>query len=163
VDFKNTVVVMTSNLGSHMIQQMQGDDPGLIKVAVMAEVKTSFRPEFVNRIDEIVVFHALDEKHIRNIAKIQMRYLEQRLAKLEMALEVADSVLAQLAKAGFDPVYGARPLKRAIQQTIENLLAKQILEGRFAAKDTIRVEYRNGTMQFDKSAAKPPQETVAAH
>ena len=163
VDFKNTVVVMTSNLGSHMIQQMQGDDPGLIKVAVMAEVKTSFRPEFVNRIDEIVVFHALDEKHIRNIAKIQLRYLEERLAKLEMGLEVADSALAQLAQAGFDPVYGARPLKRAIQQSIENPLAKQILEGGFAAKDLIRVEYRDGTMQFKKSAAKPPQKTVAAH
>src|SRR5713226_7684483 len=122
VDFKNTVVVMTSNLGSHMIQQMQGDDPGLIKTAVMAEVKTQFRPEFVNRIDEIVVFHALDEKHIRNIARIQLRYLEERLAKLEMKLEVAESALAQLAKAGFDPVYGARPLTRAIHHTIENPL-----------------------------------------
>src|SRR3989454_903887 len=103
VDFKNTVVVMTSNLGSHMIQQMQGDDPSLIKTAVMAEVKTRFRPEFVNRIDEIVVFHALDEKHIRNIAKIQLRYLEERLAKLEMGMEVGDSALEQLAKAGFHP------------------------------------------------------------
>jgi ATP-dependent Clp protease ATP-binding subunit ClpB len=128
----------------------------------MAEVKTSFRPEFVNRIDEIVVFHALDEKHIRNIAKIQMRYVEQRLAKLDMALEVADSVLAQLAKAGFDPVYGARPLKRAIQQTVENPLSKRILEGVFGAKDSIHVEYRNGAMQFEKSAAKPPQKAVAA-
>jgi ATP-dependent Clp protease ATP-binding subunit ClpB len=91
-----------------------------------------------------------------------MRYLEQRLAKLEMALEVADSALAQLAQAGFDPVYGARPLKRAIQQTIENPLSKQILEGVFGAKDSIRVEYRNGAMQFDKSAAKPPQKAVAA-
>src|SRR5712692_408352 len=157
VNFKNTVLIMTSNLGSHMIQQMQGDDPGLIKTAVMAEVKTQFRPEFVNRIDEIVVFHALDEKHIRNIAKIQLRYLEERLAKLEMGLEVAESALAQLAKAGFDPVYGARPLKRAIQQSIENPLAKQILEGKFAAKELIRVEYRNGAMQFEKAAAKSAQ------
>ncbi|HZE11042.1 MAG TPA: ATP-dependent chaperone ClpB, partial [Burkholderiales bacterium] len=161
VDFKNTVVVMTSNLGSHMIQQMQGDDPGLIKTAVMAEVKTSFRPEFVNRIDEIVVFHALDEKHIKDIAKIQLRYLEQRLAKLEIGLEVGDSALAQLAKAGFDPVYGARPLKRAIQQGIENPLAKQILEGKFAAKDAIRVEYRGGAMQFEKASAKPAQKAAA--
>src|SRR6267154_2479770 len=160
VDFKNTVIVMTSNLGSHMIQQMQGDDPGLIKTAVMAEVKTQFRPEFVNRIDEIVVFHALDEKHIRNIAKIQLRYLEERLAKLEMGLEVGDSALAQLAKAGFDPVYGARPLKRAIQQSIENPLAKQILEGRFAAKDIIRVEYRGGAMLFEKTGAKPAQKAA---
>jgi len=162
VDFKNTVVVMTSNLGSQMIQQMAGDDPGLIKTAVLAEVKTQFRPEFVNRIDEIVVFNALDEEHIRNIARIQIRYLEQRLAKLDMALDVADSALAQLAKAGFDPVYGARPLKRAIQQTIENPLSKRILEGVFGAKDVIRVEYRNGAMQFEKSAARPPQKSVAA-
>ena len=155
VDFKNTVVVMTSNLGSQMIQSMAGDDPGLIKTAVMAEVKTHFRPEFVNRIDEIVVFHALDEKNIRSIAKIQMRYLEERLAKLEMRLEVADGALAQLAQAGFDPVYGAWPLKRAIQQTVENPLAKRILEGGFAAKDTIRVEYWNGAMQFEKVSEKP--------
>src|SRR5256884_867576 len=161
VDFKNTVIIMTSNLGSHMIQQMQGDDPALIKTAVMAEVKTQFRPEFVNRIDEIVVFHALDEKHIRNIAKIQLRYLEERLAKLEMGLEVGDSALAQLAKAGFDPVYGARPLKRAIQQSIENPLAKQILEGRFAAKDIIRVEYRGGAMQFEKASARSSQKAAA--
>src|SRR5438128_10658519 len=161
VDFKNTVVVMTSNLGSHMIQQMQGDDPGLIKTAVMAEVKTQFRPEFVNRIDEIVVFHALDEKHIRSIAKIQLRYLEERLAKLEIRLEVGDSALEQLAKAGFDPVYGARPLKRAIQQSIENPLAKQILEGRFAAKDIVRVEYRGGAMQFENTSARSSQKAAA--
>jgi ATP-dependent Clp protease ATP-binding subunit ClpB len=161
VDFKNTVVVMTSNLGSQMIQQMAGDDPGLIKTAVMAEVKTQFRPEFVNRIDEIVVFHALDEKNIKDIAKIQLRYLEDRLAKLEIGLEIAESALAQLAKAGFDPVYGARPLKRAIQQSIENPLAKQILEGKFAAKDTVRVEYRGGAMLFDKAAAKSVQKAAA--
>jgi ATP-dependent Clp protease ATP-binding subunit ClpB len=161
VDFKNTVVVMTSNLGSQMIQQMSGDDPGLIKTAVMAEVKTQFRPEFVNRIDEIVVFHALDEKNIKDIAKIQLRYLEQRLAKLEIGLEVADSAVTQLAKAGFDPVFGARPLKRAIQQGIENPLAKQILEGKFAAKDTVRVEYRSGAMQFERPSARPAQKAAA--
>ncbi len=160
VDFKNTVVVMTSNLGSQMIQQMAGDDPGLIKMAVLAEVKTQFRPEFVNRIDEIVVFHALDESNIRSIAKIQLRYLEERLAKLEMGLEVGESALVQVAKAGFDPVYGARPLKRAIQQSVENPLAKQILEGRFAAKDLIRVEYRGGAMQFEKAEAKPPRKAA---
>ncbi|MCK6413572.1 MAG: ATP-dependent chaperone ClpB [Azonexus sp.] len=139
VDFKNTVVVMTSNLGSQMIQQMQGDDYGLIKLAVMAEVKTYFRPEFVNRIDEVVVFHSLDEQHIAGIAKIQLAYLEKRLAQMEMGLVVEESALLELAKAGFDPVFGARPLKRAIQQQIENPLARAILEGRFAAKDTIRV------------------------
>ncbi|MGE5492335.1 MAG: ATP-dependent chaperone ClpB [Actinomycetota bacterium] len=150
VDFKNTVVVMTSNLGSQMIQQMAGDDYGVIKVAVMAEVKTYFRPEFINRIDEVVVFHALDEKHIQGIAKIQLGYLEKRLAQLEMAIEVDESALAELAKAGFDPVFGARPLKRAIQQQLENPLAKAILEGRFAAKDTIRVSCENGIMRFAK-------------
>ena len=107
------------------------------------------------------MFHALDEKHIRDIAKIQLRYLEERLAKLEIGLEVADSALAQLAKAGFDPVYGARPLKRAIQQGIENPLAKQILEGKFAAKDAIRVEYRGGAMQFERAAAKSSQKAAA--
>jgi ATP-dependent Clp protease ATP-binding subunit ClpB len=150
VDFKNTVIVMTSNLGSQMIQQMAGDDYGVIKMAVMAEVKTYFRPEFINRIDEVVVFHSLDEKHIAGIAKIQLAYLEQRLAQLDMAIMVDDSALAELAQAGFDPVFGARPLKRAIQQEIENPLARAILEGRFAAKDTIRVSCENGIMRFGK-------------
>ncbi|MDR1995873.1 ATP-dependent chaperone ClpB [Azonexus sp.] len=150
VDFKNTVIVMTSNLGSQMIQQMAGDDYGVIKVAVMAEVKTYFRPEFINRIDEVVVFHALDEKHIAGIAKIQLGYLEKRLAQLEMGIIVDDSALAELAQAGFDPVFGARPLKRAIQQQIENPLAKAILEGRFGAKDTIRVRCDNGIMRFSR-------------
>jgi len=163
VDFKNTVIVMTSNLGSQMIQGMEGNDPGLIKMAVMAEVKTQFRPEFVNRIDEIVVFHALDATHIRDIARIQMRYLEQRLARMEMKLEVADNALSELAKAGFDPVYGARPLKRAIQQRIENPLAKQILEGKFAAKDAIRVEYKAGDFRFERVAEKKAGKPAAAH
>ena len=150
VDFKNTVIVMTSNLGSQMIQQMAGDDYGVIKVAVMSEVKNYFRPEFINRIDEVVVFHALDEKHIAGIAKIQLGYLEKRLAQLDMAIVVDDSALAELAQAGFDPVFGARPLKRAIQQQIENPLAKAILEGRFGAKDTIKVSCDNGIMRFAK-------------
>ena len=150
VDFKNTVIVMTSNLGSQMIQQMAGDDYGVIKMAVMAEVKTYFRPEFINRIDEVVVFHALDEKHIAGIAKIQLGYLEKRLAQLEMGIVVEDSALAELAQAGFDPVFGARPLKRAIQQQIENPLARAILEGKFAAKDTIRVSCANGIVRFAK-------------
>jgi ATP-dependent Clp protease ATP-binding subunit ClpB len=150
VDFKNTVIVMTSNLGSQMIQQMSGDDYGVIKVAVMSEVKNYFRPEFINRIDEVVVFHALDEKHIAGIAKIQLGYLEKRLAQLDMAIVVEDSALLELAQAGFDPVFGARPLKRAIQQQLENPLAKAILEGKFAAKDTIRVACENGIIRFSK-------------
>jgi len=151
VDFKNTVIVMTSNLGSQMIQQMSGDDYGVIKMAVMAEVKNYFRPEFINRIDEVVVFHALDEKHIAGIAKIQLGYLEKRLAQLDMGIVVDDSALAELAQAGFDPVFGARPLKRAIQQQIENPLAKAILEGKFAAKDVILVSCdASGVIRFVK-------------
>ncbi len=148
VDFKNTVIVMTSNLGSQMIQSMAGTDYGAVKVAVMAEVKTYFRPEFINRIDEVVVFHSLDEKNIAAIAKIQLGYLEKRLAQMEMALQVDDAALLELAKAGFDPVFGARPLKRAIQQQIENPLAKAILEGKFGAKDTVRVGVIDGSLRF---------------
>ncbi len=150
VDFKNTVIVMTSNLGSQMIQQMAGDDYQVIKLAVMAEVKSFFRPEFINRIDEMVVFHALDEKNIAAIARIQLGYLEKRLLRLEMKMEVSEAALTELAAAGFDPVFGARPLKRAIQERIENPLAKQILEGKFAAKDTIRVDGKPGQISFSK-------------
>ncbi|HRD33808.1 MAG TPA: ATP-dependent chaperone ClpB [Rhodocyclaceae bacterium] len=151
VDFKNTVIVMTSNLGSQMIQQMAGNDYGVVKLAVMAEVKTFFRPEFINRIDEVVVFHALDEKHIARIAAIQLRYLDQRLARLGMSMEVGDDALNELATAGFDPVYGARPLKRAIQERIENPLAKAILEGQFAAKDRIVVSVDKGRIVFARA------------
>ncbi len=150
VDFKNTVVVMTSNLGSQMIQQLSGDDYQVIKLAVMGEVKNYFRPEFINRIDEVVVFHALDEKNIKAIARIQLGYLENRLAAMDMKLEITDAALAEIATAGFDPTYGARPLKRAIQSQLENPLAKQLLEGRFAAKDTIKIHCVGGVMRFEK-------------
>ncbi len=150
VDFKNTVIVMTSNLGSQLIQSMVGAAYDAIKAAVMAEVKNHFRPEFVNRIDEVVVFHALGEENIKSIAKIQLAVLKNRLARMDYALEVSDAALAELAKVGFDPVYGARPLKRAIQSEIENPLAKAILEGRFAPKDAIAVDYRGGKMVFEK-------------
>jgi ATP-dependent Clp protease ATP-binding subunit ClpB len=136
-----------------MIQQMAGDDYQVIKLAVLGEVKAQFRPEFVNRIDEIVVFHALDEKHIKSIAKIQLASLEKRLAALDMRLEVTDAALKDIASVGFDPVYGARPLKRAIQQSIENPLSKALLEGRFAPKDTIRVDYGKKGYFFEKAAA----------
>ena len=153
VDFKNTVIVMTSNLASQRIQQMTdaGDDPALIKMAVLAEVKTSFRPEFVNRIDEIVVFHPLDEMQIANIARIQLKALEARLAKMEINLAVTDAALKTVAQNGFDPVYGARPLKRAIQQSIENPLAREILAGNYAAGDTVHVREKNGQVVFAKS------------
>jgi ATP-dependent Clp protease ATP-binding subunit ClpB len=150
VDFKNTVIVMTSNLGSQMIQQMSGDDYGVIKLAVMAEVKTQFRPEFVNRIDEIVVFHALSEKNIEAIAGIQLKGLQSRLAKMDISLELTPDALAAIANVGYDPVYGARPLKRAIQQEIENPLAKEILAGKFVAGDTVHVAQKHGKMVFTK-------------
>ena len=150
VDFKNTVIVMTSNLGSQMIQQMSGDDYGVIKLAVMAEVKTQFRPEFVNRIDEIVVFHALSEKNIEAIAGIQLKGLQARLAKMDISLELTPDALAAIANVGYDPVYGARPLKRAIQQEIENPLAKEILAGKFVAGDTVHVAQKHGKMVFTK-------------
>ena len=150
VDFKNTVIVMTSNLGSHMIMQMAGEDPELIREAVWTEVKGHFRPEFLNRIDETVVFHALDQQHIESIAKIQLKGLEQRLEKLEMKLDVSPEALVELAKVGFDPVFGARPLKRAIQHRIENPVARLILEGRFGPKDVIPVNVENGEFSFDR-------------
>ncbi len=151
VDFKNTVIVMTSNLGSQMIQEMSGDDYQVIKLAVMGEVKSHFRPEFINRIDEVIVFHSLDEKHIKSIAQIQLRYLTARLEKLEIKLQVTETALTELSRAGFDPVFGARPLKRAIQAQIENPLAKELLEGHFVAKDTIQVDCKNGIIQFSKT------------
>ncbi|MGA8005831.1 MAG: ATP-dependent chaperone ClpB [Burkholderiales bacterium] len=154
VDFKNTVIVMTSNLGSHMIQQMADSDYGVVKLAVMGEVKSHFRPEFINRIDEVVVFHGLAEAQIAAIARIQLGVLRQRLAKMDYALEVSETAIAELAKVGFDPVYGARPLKRAIQSEIENPLARAILQGGFAPKDTILVDFRGGKMTFDKAQSK---------
>ena len=152
VDFKNTVIVMTSNLGSHKIQSMEDSDPQLVKLAVMAEVRGHFRPEFINRIDEVVVFHALDNKHIGAIAKIQLNTLQQRLARMEIGLHISDAALHKLAEAGFDPVYGARPLKRAIQQELENPLSKAILEGRFGPKDTIEIEVAGSELGFRKAA-----------
>jgi ATP-dependent Clp protease ATP-binding subunit ClpB len=150
VDFKNTVIVMTSNLGSHQIMQMAGQPSEAIRDAVWIEVKQHFRPEFLNRIDETVVFQALDAKNIEAIARIQLKVLESRLEKLEMKLDVSPAALAELAKAGFDPVFGARPLKRAIQQRIENPVAKLILEGRFGSKDVIPVDVKDGEFRFGR-------------
>ena len=150
VDFKNTVIVMTSNLGSQMIQGMQDDDYQVVKLAVLGEVKAHFRPEFINRIDEIVVFHSLANKHIRSIARIQLEILEKRLHQLNLNLEISETALLQLAEAGFDPIYGARPLKRAIQSQIENPLSKLLLEGKFLPKDTILVDTSKSGMVFSK-------------
>ena len=138
VDFKNTVIVMTSNIGSHLIQAMVGQPYDEVKDAVWGELKEHFRPEFLNRIDETVVFHALDANHIEAIAGIQLKVLQARLQKMDLRLEVSPAALAELAKVGFDPVFGARPLKRAIQQRIENPLSKLLLEGRYPPKSVIR-------------------------
>ena len=150
VDFKNTVIVMTSNLGSHLIMQMAGRSSEEIRDAVWVEVKNHFRPEFLNRIDETVVFHALDARNIESIAKIQLRLLQSRLEKLEMKLDVSPAALAALALVGFDPVFGARPLKRAIQQRIENPVSKLILQGRFGPKDVIPVDFEDGEFRFER-------------
>ncbi|KKW69074.1 protein disaggregation chaperone [Lampropedia cohaerens] len=139
VDFKNTVIIMTSNIGSQRIQEMVGRPYDEIKDAVWDELKNYFRPEFLNRIDETVVFHGLDAKHIEAIAKIQLKTLQERLEKMDLHLKVSDAALAELAKVGFDPVFGARPLKRAIQQRIENPLSKALLEGKFPPKSEIHV------------------------
>jgi len=139
VDFKNTVIVMTSNIGSHLIQAMVGQPYDDIKEAVWGELKDHFRPEFLNRIDETVVFHALDAQHIASIAAIQLKALQARLQKMDLRLEVAPAALEELAKVGFDPVFGARPLKRAIQQRIENPLSKLLLEGKYPPKSVIPV------------------------
>ena len=140
VDFKNTVIVMTSNIGSPIIQNMVGKPYEEIKDAVTDELKNYFRPEFLNRIDETVVFHALDAKNIESIARIQLKVLMARLQKMDLTMEVSEAAIAELAKVGFDPVFGARPLKRAIQQRIENPLSRLLLEGRFPPKSTIPVD-----------------------
>jgi len=150
VDFKNTVIVMTSNLGSHIIQSMVGQAQDEIREAVWLEVKDHFRPEFLNRIDEVVVFHALDHQQITSIAKIQIQRLMDRLAKMDMQLYVSDAALAKIADAGFDPIFGARPLKRAIQQSIENPISRLILEGKFGPKDLIPVDVENNEFVFTR-------------
>ncbi len=151
VDFRNTVIVMTSNLGSQVIQEMSGEERyDEMKAAVMETVRQNFRPEFINRLDEIVVFHPLAGEQIRAIAAIQIAYLHQRLADHEMALEVAEAALDRLGQAGFDPVYGARPLKRAIRHQLENPLAQEILAGRFGPGDTIQVDVAGDGLGFSK-------------
>ena len=154
VDFRNTVIVMTSNLGSHHIQELsgQGDTAYLeMKASVMAAVQGHFRPEFINRLDDIVVFHPLEKTHIAAIARIQTAHLTKRLQERQIKFEMSDEVLAYLGEAGFDPVYGARPLKRAIQTYLENPLANKILSGEFIGGDSIRVELKNGALVFLKS------------
>ncbi|WP_144638382.1 ATP-dependent chaperone ClpB [Bordetella genomosp. 13] len=151
VDFRNTVIVMTSNLGSQHIQSLAGKPYDVIKEVVWDELKQTLRPEFLNRIDEVVVFHGLEAQHIESIARIQLKRLAERLEKQEMRLDVTDAALAELARAGFDPVFGARPLKRAIQQQIENPVAKLILEGVFGPRDLVPVDWQDGKFVFTRT------------
>jgi ATP-dependent Clp protease ATP-binding subunit ClpB len=149
VDFRNTIVVMTSNLGSHLIQEMSGEaNYEAMKAAVMEVVGTHFRPEFINRVDESVVFHPLAVEQIRGIAAIQLRGLQARLAERDMALNISDAFMDRLVEVGFDPVYGARPLKRAIQQELENPLAQRLLAGEFQPGETISVDVTEGVTAF---------------
>lgn len=150
VDFRNTVIVMTSNLGSERIQELSGSAGGYdeMKSAVMEILGQHFRPEFINRVDESVVFHPLGREQIHKIAQIQIEILRERLAERDIKLELTEEALDQLADAGFDPVYGARPLKRAIQQSIENGLAQEILAGRYAAGDTVKVSVVDGEFKY---------------
>src|SRR5690606_5726948 len=150
--FRNTVVVMTSNLGSDLIQRLAGEEHyDAMKAAVMEVVGQHFRPEFINRVDEVVVFHPLEKGQIRGIADIQLDALRKRLAERDMRLVLTDAALDQLVDAGFDPVYGARPLKRAIQQKVENPLATAILRGDFLPGDVIQVGVAGDALSFGKA------------
>ena len=149
VDFKNTVIIMTSNLGSQEIMNRQGEDPEVVKEAVMDEVKKHFRPEFINRIDEIVVFNALDQKAIREIARIQIRKLAKRMEQQNIGLDVTEAALDEIGKVGFDPLFGARPLRRAVQDYLENQIAVDILKGKYAPGDTVFVDYVEGKVIFE--------------
>jgi ATP-dependent Clp protease ATP-binding subunit ClpB len=151
VDFRNTVIVMTSNLGSHHIQAMVGQPYEAIKAVVWDDLKNHFRPEFLNRIDEVVVFHALDSAHIEKIAGVQIQRLAKRMLQQEMILEVSPVAQAEIARTGFDPVFGARPLKRAIQQQLENPIAKLILQGKFGPRDVVPVDWRDGKFVFERT------------
>jgi ATP-dependent Clp protease ATP-binding subunit ClpB len=148
VDFRNSVIVMTSNLGSSRIQDMADEGYDAMKSAVMEVVGQHFRPEFINRVDDLVVFHPLDQAQIRLIAGIQLGMLRKRLENTGLDMEISDEALGLLATAGFDPVYGARPLKRAIQQQIENPLAQKILSGDFASGETVNISVKDGGFTF---------------
>jgi ATP-dependent Clp protease ATP-binding subunit ClpB len=155
VDFRNTVIIMTSNLGSQQIQSMAGEENyARMKEAVMEVVGEHFRPEFINRVDDLVVFHPLDREQIRSIVDIQLAGLRKRLAERDIGLTVSGDAMDLLADAGFDPVYGARPLKRAIQQRLENPLAGAILRGDFASGDTVDVQIKDGELGFGKAKSE---------
>ena len=153
VDFRNAVIVMTSNLGSQLIQEYSGQNYEEMKIAVMEVVRQHFRPEFINRIDDNVVFHALGKEQIREIANIQIQSIQQRLKERNFKLELTTNALDYLASVGYDPVYGARPLKRSLQQLLENPLAENILRGEFIPGDTIFVDRKNDKLEFLRHSA----------
>ena len=151
VDFKNTVIIMTSNIASQMIQDKSTEDYQVLKLAVMGELKNYFRPEFINRIDDVVVFHPLDEGNIQSIAKIQLEQLRRRLLAMHLDITFSDLAIKEIGQAGFDLIFGARPLKRAIQSEIENPLAKKILAGEFLPQDKILVDFSKSKFTFEKA------------
>jgi ATP-dependent Clp protease ATP-binding subunit ClpB len=151
VDFRNTVIIMTSNLGSHVIQELAGEaNYARMKQSVLEIVQQHFRPEFINRVDDLVVFHPLGRDQLRAIVDIQLAYLRRRLAERDIELDLDAAATDRLAEAGFDPVYGARPLKRAIQQQLENPLAQRILRGEFGPGSKVRVTAKEGELAFAK-------------
>ncbi|MGH8264822.1 MAG: AAA family ATPase, partial [Steroidobacteraceae bacterium] len=155
VDFRNTAIILTSNLGSQLIQEMAGEDNySKMKTAVLEIVQQNFRPEFINRLDDIVVFHPLGANQIRAIVDIQLSYLRKRLAERDIELVLDDAARDHLGEAGYDPVYGARPLKRTIQQRIENPLAQKILKGDFGPGQRIRISVQGGELIFSPASAK---------
>jgi ATP-dependent Clp protease ATP-binding subunit ClpB len=155
VDFRNTVLIMTSNLGSHVIQEMVGQDFDRVRDAVMAVLREHFRPEFLNRVDEVIVFRSLTEAQLTAIVDIQLHRLEKRLAERRVTLVVTDAARKLLAQRGWDPVYGARPLKRAIQRMVQDPLAMMLLEGKFGEGDIVKVDVKGGEFTFGKVAATP--------
>jgi len=157
VDFKNTLIIMTSNLGSeHLAALADGEDVDVARPLVMDQVRRHFRPEFLNRIDETVVFDPLDKEQLAEIAELQLERLRARLAERKLSLELTDAAKEVLAEAGWDPTYGARPLKRALQRLVENPLAQRLLEGEFSEGDTIRVDAQNGELAFERAEASVP-------
>jgi ATP-dependent Clp protease ATP-binding subunit ClpB len=156
VDFKNSVIIMTSNIGSQYILDVAGDDSQYdeMRSRVMDAMRTSFRPEFLNRIDEVIIFHALQKFQLRHIVQLQTKRLEQRLADRKMSLKLSESALDFLAEVGYDPVFGARPLKRAIQRELETQIAKSILRGEFNDGDTIFVDVENERLSFKRLPAE---------
>ena len=165
VDFRNTVVIMTSNIGSASLIEAAESGADAFDAAaerVRDSLRDHFRPEFLNRIDEIIVFQPLAEAQLMEIVRLLLQGLERRLGESRIALEVTDAARALVAREGYDPQYGARPLRRAIQRSIENPLAKELLAGEFKAGDTVRIDVRDGTLVFEKAAAEPAPEPVTA-